>query len=154
MELQLCEDGADDAMQPNTRSGSLYGLWPAIGSVRAPAGEWIEEVKRVCRDFACEHWFNGTKVASFDLASETFQAKLREAAADPIRSWSGGLAAAMMLRKINRRSGGPGSRVALQHHNSIQRSGSETSNSGQFVRLVNADPIRGSGRHVMISRAW
>lgn len=117
MELQLCEDGADDAMQPSTRSGSLYGLWPAIGSVRAPAGEWLE-VKLVCRDFACEHWFNGTKVASFDLASETFQGKLREAAADPIRSWSGGLGAAMMLRKINRRSGGPGSRVALQHHNS------------------------------------
>ena len=116
MELQLCEDGANDAKQPDTRSGSLYGLFPAIESVPTPAGEWIE-VRIVCKDFACEHWLNGKSVASFDLASEGSQAKLRRAAADTTRSYSAGLGAAMMLRKIDRGSSGPGSRVALQHHN-------------------------------------
>jgi hypothetical protein len=80
----------DDAHHPDGRSrltaaGAVYGLYPAPVGVVKPAGEW-NAVRILARGRQVEHWLNGVKVASYEVGSADWTARV---AASKFRKWPG-----------------------------------------------------------------
>ncbi len=75
-EYQLLDDAnhPDGKIGPHRQTASLYDILPpAPDKSLKPVGEWNQS-KIVVKGQSIEHWLNGTKVLSVDLASESFKA--------------------------------------------------------------------------------
>jgi hypothetical protein len=80
----------DDARHPDGGSrlraaGAVYGLYPAPAGVVKPAGEW-NAVRIVVRGNHVEHWLNGVEVATYELGSPDWEARV---AGSKFRKWPG-----------------------------------------------------------------
>jgi hypothetical protein len=75
-EMQLLHDaGHPDGKRPETACGALYDLLPPEASVVCPPG--LFNIARVCMSGSqVEHWLNGKRVVSYDLASPAFWARV------------------------------------------------------------------------------
>jgi hypothetical protein len=80
----------DDARHPDggsrlTAAGAVYGLYPAPAGVVKPAGEW-NAVRIVVRGNRVEHWLNGVEMATYELGSPDWMARV---AGSKFRRWPG-----------------------------------------------------------------
>jgi hypothetical protein len=80
----------DDARHPDggsrlTAAGAVYGLYPAPAGVVKPAGEW-NAVRIVVQGNHVEHWLNGIEVATYELGSPDWMARV---AGSKFRRWPG-----------------------------------------------------------------
>jgi hypothetical protein len=83
-EMQVLDDaGHPDGRSRLTAAGAVYGLYPAPVGVVRPAGEW-NTVRIVVRGRHVEHWLNGVAVASYELGSPDWEARV---AASKFREW-------------------------------------------------------------------
>lgn len=75
-EYQLLDDAKhpDGKIGPHRQTAALYDILPpAADKPLKPVGEWNAS-KIIVKGNTFEHWLNGTKVLSVDLAGETFKA--------------------------------------------------------------------------------
>ena len=85
-EMQVLDDARHtDGRSPLTSAGAVYGLYPAREGVVKPAGEW-NAVRIVARGSHVEHWLNGVEVATYEIGSADWKAKV---AASKFRDWPG-----------------------------------------------------------------
>ncbi len=83
-EFQVLDDGGHaDGKSLLTSAGSVYGLYPAVPGVVRPVGEW-NTARIVVRGNHVEHWLNGTHIASYELGSPEWKAKV---AASKFAQW-------------------------------------------------------------------
>jgi len=83
-EMQVLDDARHrDGQSPLTSAGSVYGLYPAPRGVVKPAGEW-NTARVLVNGNHVEHWLNGTRVASYELGSADWAARV---AAAKFRDW-------------------------------------------------------------------
>jgi hypothetical protein len=77
LEYQVLDDkGHDNGRNAKTAAGSLYDLIPPAGAKQLnPAGEWNRS-KVVARGGQIEHWLNGSRILSVDLAGEAWKKAL------------------------------------------------------------------------------
>lgn len=99
-EMQLLHNaGHPDGNVPETSCGALYGLKAPVGVPPCPAG--IYNIARIrVRGSCVEHWLNGARVLSCDLASDAFRSRV----------------ARSKFRGYPAFAQAPRGRVALQHH--------------------------------------
>ena len=76
IEYQL-EDDAHPVDGPSrlAASGAVYGLYPVLPGVVRPAGEWNTS-RIVARGAHVEHWLNGARVATYELGSADWTARV------------------------------------------------------------------------------
>jgi Domain of Unknown Function (DUF1080) len=75
-EMQVLDDERHaDGRSPLTSAGAVYGLYPARPGVAKPAGEW-NAARIVVRGNHVEHWLNGVEVASYEIGSPDWKAKV------------------------------------------------------------------------------
>lgn len=80
----LDNEKAKDSQIVNHLAGSLYDLGPATPRhLPKPVGEW-NQGRIVVRGWTIEHWLNGTKIISADLASPEGKAMI---AASKFKTW-------------------------------------------------------------------
>jgi hypothetical protein len=75
-EYQMLDDAKhpDGKIGPHRQTAALYDILPpAADKPLKPVGEWNTS-KIIVKNNTFEHWLNGIKVLSVDLASETFKA--------------------------------------------------------------------------------
>ncbi|TVQ81350.1 MAG: DUF1080 domain-containing protein [Phycisphaeraceae bacterium] len=78
LEMQILDDaGHGDGLNPKTRAGSLYDLFPAPEGVVRPAGEW-NTARIVARGTRVQHWLNGEKIVDVDILSPEFKAAWKD----------------------------------------------------------------------------
>ena len=83
-EMQVLDDARHrDGQSPLTSAGSVYGLYPAPRGVEKPAGEWTT-ARVLVNGNHVEHWLNGTRVASYELGSADWAARV---AAAKFKDW-------------------------------------------------------------------
>jgi hypothetical protein len=75
-EMQVLDDERHaDGRSPLTSAGAVYGLYPARPGVVKPAGEW-NAARIVVRGNHVEHWLNGVEVASYEIGTPDWKAKV------------------------------------------------------------------------------
>ncbi len=85
-EMQVLDDARHaDGSSRLTAAGAVYGLYPAPAGVVKPAGEW-NRVRIVARGNHVEHWLNGVEVATYELGSPDWMARV---AGSKFRRWPG-----------------------------------------------------------------
>jgi hypothetical protein len=76
-EMQVLDDaGHPDGRSRLTAAGSVYGLYPAPEGVVKPAGQW-NSARLLVDGNHVEHWLNGTRIASYELGSAEWEAKVK-----------------------------------------------------------------------------
>lgn len=77
-EYQILDDAKHrDGRNPKTSAAALYAIYPARGGKVKPVGQF-NSARIVLKGSKLEHWLNGKKVVTCDLASAEY-AKLRDA---------------------------------------------------------------------------
>ena len=85
-EMQVLDDARHaDGGSRLTAAGAVYGLYPAPAGVVKPAGEW-NAARIVVLGSHVEHWLNGVEVASYELGSPDWKARVAES---KFRKWPG-----------------------------------------------------------------
>ncbi|MEO8199794.1 MAG: DUF1080 domain-containing protein [Gemmatimonadota bacterium] len=85
-EMQVLDDAVHaDGHSPLTSAGAVYGLYPAERGVVKPAGQW-NAARVVVRGNHVEHWLNGVKLATYELGSPDWEAKVK---ASKFHEWPG-----------------------------------------------------------------
>jgi hypothetical protein len=85
-EYQILDDERHpDAKDPTHRVGALYGLYAPENKPAAPAEQW-NTARIIVRGSTVEHWLNGARIVSADMASPEFAAKV---AASKFQYWPG-----------------------------------------------------------------
>ena len=75
-EYQILDDAKHrDGKNPKTSAASLYALYDPAGKKLAKVGEW-NTGKIVLQGSKVEHWVNGQKVVSADMASDEWKEKV------------------------------------------------------------------------------
>ena len=75
-EYQILDDAKHrDGKNPKTSAASLYALYDPAGKKLAKVGEW-NTGKIVLQGSKVEHWVNGQKVISADMASDEWKEKV------------------------------------------------------------------------------
>jgi hypothetical protein len=75
-EYQILDDEKHaDAKDPKTSAASMYGLYEPGGKELKPVGEF-NEGRIVVRGGKVEHWLNGTRVVSCDLAGDDLKSRV------------------------------------------------------------------------------
>lgn len=83
-EMQVLDDARHpDGKDPLTSAGSVFGLYPVPRGVSRPAGQW-NHARVVVKGNHVEHWLNGTQVASYELHSSDWKARV---AASKFKAW-------------------------------------------------------------------
>lgn len=72
-EMQILDNSRGEP--PLERAGSLFALYPVEDSHTKPVGEFNQARLKV-QDGKVEHWLNGHMVASYDLNSDDFKARI------------------------------------------------------------------------------
>ncbi len=76
-EMQVLDDARHaDGRSELTSAGAVYGLYPAPRGIVKPAGEW-NAARLVVNGAHVEHWLNGTRVASYELWSRDWEARVQ-----------------------------------------------------------------------------
>ena len=76
MEYQILDNFKHkDGEKPETRAGSLYGLYAPSRSVTRPVGEW-NEARIIAQGNHVEHWMNSIKLCAFDIGSPDWNARV------------------------------------------------------------------------------
>ncbi len=74
LEMQILDDARhSDGKLPITSAGSLFDVYPAPRGVVRPAGEW-NSARIVVNGNHVEHWLNGTRLFTYELGSDDFNA--------------------------------------------------------------------------------
>lgn len=82
-EFQLLDDAnAPDGKSRLTAAGSDYALYPAPAGIVKPAGEW-NTTRIIVKGAHVEHWLNGTKMATYELWSPEWTAKVKQSKFSP-----------------------------------------------------------------------
>ena len=68
---------------PLEQAGSLYALYPPVGAAPKAVGEYNAS-RLIVRRGKVEHWLNGTRVATYDMTSADFKARV---AASKFKAW-------------------------------------------------------------------
>ena len=77
-EMQILDNARHkDGGSALTSAGANFGLYPTNPDAVRPAGEW-NEARLVARDGKVEHWLNGTRVVSYDMASSDLQQRIQD----------------------------------------------------------------------------
>lgn len=77
LEMQILDNARHrDRFNPATRAGSIFAIAAPVADTARPAGEWNRARLRVRRGVV-EHFLNGSRIATMDLASEEFAARWR-----------------------------------------------------------------------------
>ena len=85
-EMQVLDDERHaDGKSLLTSAGSVFALYPAPRGIAHPAGTW-NHARILASGDHVEHWLNGTRVASFDIGSPDWSARV---AASKFATWSG-----------------------------------------------------------------
>jgi hypothetical protein len=85
-EMQVLDDARHgDGKSRHTAAGAVYGLYPAPAGVVKPAGVW-NKARIVVLGSHVEHWLNGVEVASYELGSPDWKARVAES---KFRKWPG-----------------------------------------------------------------
>lgn len=76
-EFQLIDDArhADALKKPESRTGSLYNLFPAQGVTMRPMGEW-NDAAVIVKGRQVQHFVNGARVLSYELETDDLKARL------------------------------------------------------------------------------
>jgi hypothetical protein len=98
LEYQILDDDRhSDGRTPNKRTASVYGMVAPINAHVKPVGDW-NSGRILVRGSRVEHWLNGERVATADVADKEIAERLR----------GGGKADGYWQRSCP---------IALQHHN-------------------------------------
>jgi hypothetical protein len=85
-EMQVLDDARHrDGQSELTSAGAVYGLYPAPRGIVKPAGEW-NAARLVVNGAHVEHWLNGTRIASYELWSPDWEARVK---ASKFAAWAG-----------------------------------------------------------------
>jgi hypothetical protein len=76
IEMQVLDDAHHaDGKNPATSAGACYALYAPLQSMARPVGEF-NEVRLIVSDGYVEHWLNGTKIVSYDIGSDDWNARV------------------------------------------------------------------------------